>query len=118
MLGSAPPSSRRDRRAPISFGGVEQRRRTVDSARVEVGASAEKELDQRGLARLRRSAKRGCAVAVARVDRDAAIEKRARLSLAAEPCGGEQERSRLIFIALMQSLQGLSSVGAAVRRAR
>jgi len=106
MLGSAPPSSRRDRRAPISFGGVEQRRRTVDSARVPVRASVEKEPDQRSLARLRRSAKRGRAVAVAR------------LSLAAEPRGGEQERSRLIFIALMQSLQGLSSVGAAVRRAR
>jgi hypothetical protein len=107
-----------DRRAAIRFGGVEERRRAVDGPRVGVGAALEKQPDQRQFSRLSRSAKRGRAIAIARIDRRAAIDERARLSLAAEPRSGEQERRRLVFIALMQLIHGFGCVGATVRRAR
>ena len=94
----------RDHRASILLGGIEQRRRAVDGARVDIGAALEKQPDQRQLVRLRRFGERGFALAILGVDGGAAIEQRARLRLAAEPRGREQERRRLILIVLMQRL--------------
>ena len=79
-----------------------------------VGAPIEQQRRDRDLARLRGPAKRGRALPVFRVDRRAAIEEGARFGLAAEPRDGEQQRRRLIFVALMERLHGERLVGAGV----
>ena len=75
-------------------------------------------IDQRQLVRFSCFGERGLAFAILGVNRRAAIEESARLRLATEPRGGEQERRRLVAIVLMQRLHGLRGVGATIFRRR